>query len=174
MGDERKTNSDYGPSQGDTGFAMELNRVPIVWDFKKGSFTFFGLDTAMFWTDPSLVRMLAPLAEEIGIDLFRLLVANSSSFGTREDYHNVISVLGESFEDGFLAWGKAVSSAGWGDFEMPDFDAGRQKATVIVKNPWEISMQRSLRPEERWGCPFFAGQVDRNIQPGLRHQVLGP
>lgn len=159
MSDEQQSKPPYMPSQGDTTFEVELHRAPIAWDLEGGSVTFFGFDTAMFWTDPSLVRMLLPLAEEMGIDLFRLLVANSSSVGTQEDYQNMVSTLGDSFAEGFLAWGKGVSAAGWGSFEMPEFDPDGPKATVIVNNPWEMSMQRSLPPEKRWGCPFLQGKL---------------
>jgi hypothetical protein len=147
------------PSKTDGKFEIELHQVPIVWDLENGNMSFFGMDSSLFWTDPSLVRMLAPLAEEIGNKLFRLLVAYSSSLGTKEDYYNMVSTLGDSFQEGFLAWGKAVSAAGWGTFQMPEYNLNQQQATVIVHNPWEISMQRNLLPEQRWGCPFLQGKL---------------
>ncbi len=143
----------------DSKFRIELHQVPIVWDLDKGNLSFFGMDSSIFWTDPSLMHMLTPLAEEIGNELFRLLVAYSSSLGTKEDYHAMISTLGDSFDEGFLAWGKAVSTAGWGTFEMPEYDPNEQQATVIVYNPWEISMQRNLPSEKRWGAPFLQGKI---------------
>ena len=173
MGGNQNTKIKHVPSKGDKTFEIELHRAPMVWDLEGGSFTFFGLDSAMFWTDPSLVRMLAPLAEEIGVDLFRLLVANSSSLGTKEDYEDVVSNLAGDFVEGFLAWGKAVSTAGWGHFEMPEFNPDIRRATVIVRNPWEISMQRSLRPEERWGCPFLQGKLIGLFSQAFQHPVLG-
>jgi hypothetical protein len=147
------------PSQREKTFEIELNQVPIVWDLESGNLSFFGIDSALFWTDPSLVYMLAPLAEEVGIELFRLTIAHSSSFGTKEDYHAMVSTLGGSFEEGFLAWGKAVSAAGWGTFKLPKYDPENQQATVIVNNPWEIGMQRNLSSEKRWGTPFLQGKI---------------
>ena len=147
------------PSQKDRKFEVELHNVPIRWDLENGILSFFGIDSALFWTDPSLVNMLAPLAEEVGNDLFRLLVAYSSSLGTKEDYHAMISTLGDSFEKGFLAWGRAVSSAGWGLFEMPEYNLNDKQATVIIHNAWEISAQRHLPPEKRWGSPFLQGKI---------------
>ncbi len=149
----------FSPFQGDTEVEIELNQVPISWDLDKGCLSFFGLDSALFWTDPSLVRTLAPLSEEIGVDLFRLLISHSSSLGTEEDYHAMVSTLGENFPDGFLAWGKAVSGAGWGTFELLDYNPVVQQATVTVHNPWELSMQRNLSVEKRWGCPFLLGKI---------------
>lgn len=147
------------PNKRDSKFKIELHQVPIVWDLNKGNLSFFGMDSSLFWTDPSLMHMLTPLAEEIGNELFRLLVAYSSSLGTKEDYHAMISTLGDSFKEGFLAWGKAVSTAGWGTFEMPEYDPNKQQATVIVYNPWEISMQRNLPSEKRWESPFLQGKI---------------
>lgn len=146
-------------SQKDKEFEVELHKAHIHWDLEKGNLSFFGIDSALFWTDPSLVCMLAPLAEEVGIDLFRLLIAHSSSTGTVEDYHAMVSTLGDSFEEGFLAWGRAVSSAGWGCFEMPEYNLNDKQATVTVKNSWEISLQRNLPPEKRWGSPFLQGKL---------------
>ena len=131
----------------------------INWDLNKGNLSFFGIDSALFWTDPSLMYMLAPLAEEVGVDLFRLLVAYSSSLGTKEDYHTMISTLGDTFEKGFLSWGQAVSSAGWGTFEMPDYKLADKQATVIVHNSWEVSAQRNLPNKKRWGAPFIQGKI---------------
>jgi rsbT co-antagonist protein RsbR len=138
---------------------IELENVAINWYLDNGVLSFFGIDSALFWTDPSLVHMLAPLAAEIGTDLFRLLVAHSSSLGTKEDYHNMVSTLGNNFEDGFLAWGRAVSAAGWGRFEMPEYNPGDNLATVIVHNSWEIRAQRNLPTDGRWGAPFIQGKI---------------
>ena len=38
----------------------------------------------------------------------------------------------------FLAWGKAVSTAGWGVFEMPEFNVDDKKATVIIHNSYNF------------------------------------
>ena len=120
------------PTQTETSFGVEIHKAPIIWDLENGNLSFFGLDAALFWTDPSLIRVLAPLAGEVGNELFRLLIAYSSSQGAEKDYNAMVSILGNSFEEGFLAWGKAVSSAGWGTFELPEFDPDRNQATVIV------------------------------------------
>lgn len=147
------------PSEKDKEFEVEVHRIPIRWDLEKGILTFFGMDSALLWTDPSISNMLEPIAEEIGKDLFRLLVAYSSSLGTYEDYHAMISALADNFEEGFLAWGRGVSAAGWGSFEMPEYNPKDKQATVIVRNSWEISTQRNLSPEKRWGAPFLQGKI---------------
>lgn len=156
---EQQSSFEIKPSQYNNRIDVEQIKASIVWDLGKSNLSFFGIDSALFWTDPSLVRMLLPLAKEIGPDLFQLLIAYSSSLGTYEDYHAMVSTLGETFKTGFLAWGEAVSTAGWGVFEMPEFNAEVQKATVIIRNSWEIKMQRNLPAEERWGCPFLQGKI---------------
>ena len=136
---------------------ININGIDIKWDLEKGSFTFFGIPSVLFWITPSLMTMLLPLADEVGHSLFRLLIAESASDGTEEDYHAMVTVLGDTFEEGFLKWGTAVSSAGWGTFELPHFDLAAKKARVRVSNTWELTMQKDL--PERWGCPFIQGKI---------------
>jgi rsbT co-antagonist protein RsbR len=137
--------------------SITLNHVPIEWNLDDGYMTFFGISSVLFWTNPSLYRMLEPLVEETGLDLFRLLVAHSSSHGTDEDYHAMVTQLGSTFEEGFLAWGRAVGAAGWGAFELPEFDRASGTAVVRVRNPWELRMQKA--GGKVWGCPFLQGKV---------------
>jgi len=137
--------------------SIKINGVDIEWDTDNGTFTFFGIPAVLFWINPSLMTMLRPLADEVGHDLFRLLVAHSASNGTEEDYHAMVTVLGDTFEDGFLKWGAAVSSAGWGSFELLDFDLPSKTARVRISNTWELIMQNDL--PERWGCPFIQGKI---------------
>lgn len=137
--------------------SLTVNGVPIVWDPPIGDISFFGISSVLFWASPSLFRMLEPLVEEIGIDLFRMLVAHSSSLGTDEDYNSMVTVLGSSFVEGFLAWGRAVACAGWGSFEIPFFDIESCSAEVRVTNPWELRMQKA--GGKLWGCPFLQGKI---------------
>lgn len=143
----------------DKKYQVEINKMPIRWDLEKGMLSFFGIESALFWTDPSLVNTLAPFVEELGKDLFRLLVAYSSSLGTEEDYHAMISTLGNNFQEGFLAWGRGVSAAGWGAFEIVEYKPDDKQAIIIVRNSWEISVQRNLPAEKRWGTPFVQGKL---------------
>ena len=136
---------------------IELNGAPVKWSLEQGTFTFFGINSALFWLNPSLLSMLQPLADEIGQDLFKLLIAHSSSLGSDEDYQNMIAAPGERFEQGFANWGKAVSAAGWGVFEITAFDASNKTARVRVRNAWELLLGNT--PEKRWGCPFIQGKL---------------
>lgn len=138
---------------------IEVNRVPVEWDLEKGEFTFFGIPTALFWLNPSLYRMLAPLVAEVGTDMFRLMVAHSSSLGADEDYHAMVTTLADNFPEGFLAWGKGVTAAGWGKFDLLSFDPVAHKAQVEVLNPWELKMQAGNKKGISWGCPFMMGKV---------------
>lgn len=137
--------------------SVRVNQVEIQWDLERGDLSFFGLDSVLFWTDPSMYRLLAPLVEEIGVELFRLLVAHSSSLGTDADYEMMVTKLGHDFVSGFLAWGEAVAGAGWGRFEVLHFDPASCTAQVRVRHPWELQMQRG-HPTP-WGCPFLQGKI---------------
>jgi len=143
----------------DSNIHININGVDIDWDLKNGNLNFLGISSTLFWNDPSLLNMFKPLVDEIGKDMFRLQVAYSSSLGTKEDYNAMVTQLGDSFEEGFLNWGKAVSGAGWGIFELPFFDIKNFKAKVIVHNPWELQMQKNLPSDEQWGCPFMQGKI---------------
>ena len=148
-------------------YSVELHHVPINWDLANGRLNFFGLPAAILWLDPSLLHMLEPLVDEIGIPLFRLLVAEQSSQGTSEDYHAMVTVLGNTFQEGFLAWGRAVGTAGWGKFELPQFDSAQKQAVVVVRSPWELVMQG--KAERPWGCPFLQGKIIGIFSHALGH-----
>ncbi len=139
--------------------SISVNGVGISWNTQTVDLRFFGIPSTLFWNNPSLLHLLQPLEQELGRELFNLLVAHSSSLGTEEDYHAMVTQFSDNFEEGFLLWGKAVSAAGWGLFELPYMDAETTNAEVIVRNPWELSMQKELPDEERWGCPFLQGKI---------------
>lgn len=141
----------------DRTFHTTVQNVPIDIDLQEGTFSFFGLPSAMFWLNPSLYRMLAPLVQETGRELARLLIAHESSQGTKEDYTFMVEKLGPTFEQGFLAWGHAVGVAGWGCFELPIFNKAEGRALVRVRNAWELRSQ--LKMDFRWGCPFLKGKL---------------
>ena len=94
-----------------TTHELQVNHVSFQWDVDAGNVTSFGMQSVLFWINPSLYRMLKPLVERCGVEMFRLLVAHESSKGTEEDYHTMVTKLGETFAEGFLAWGAAVSTA---------------------------------------------------------------
>jgi len=138
-------------------YALVLNRAPFEWSVDEGRLRFFGIPSALLWLNPSLLKILRPLADEIGIPLFRLLVAHSGSFGTAEDYHDVVKALGATFEEGLLAWGEVISTIGWGRLELPFCDMQQRRAIVRIRNPWELDMQRGQAVN--WGCPFLQGKI---------------
>jgi rsbT co-antagonist protein RsbR len=144
-------------TQNPTSHTLELNRATLTWELDQGKLSFFGLPSAIFWIDPSLYQMLAPLAEKLGYPLFRLLIAASSSIGTDQDYQGMVTSLASDFEEGFLAWGHAVGAAGWGRFELVEYDRQAQTASVLVTNAWELQMIQNK--EQHWGCPFLFGKL---------------
>jgi class 3 adenylate cyclase len=138
--------------------SIEIRQGQFSWDLDKEGFYFFGIPSVLLWTNPSMLKMLSPLAHEVGFDMFRLMVAHSSSFGTTEDYHNVVMPLGNGdFVEGLYAWGRVISSIGWGNVELKEYDIENKRAAVRIKNPWELSMQ--AHEEKHWGCPFLQGKM---------------
>lgn len=141
----------------DSTFHATVQNVPIDIDLQAGTLSFFGLPSALFWLNPSLYRMLAPLVQESGRELAQLLIAYESSQGTKEDYEFMVEKLGPTFQEGFLAWGRAVGVAGWGSFELPIFDKASGRALVRIRNAWELRAQSQM--SFQWGCPFLKGKI---------------
>ncbi len=139
--------------------SITLNHAPISWALDEGWMRFFDIPAATFWLNPSLLHILQPLRAEVGAQLYRLLVAYHASQGTAEDYHQMVTKLGDNFRDGFLAWGRAVSAAGWGHFEIKSMDMAQSTAVVRVQNPWELRMLTAEMDAEQWGCPFLLGKM---------------
>ena len=50
-------------------YEIELNQIPIVWELENGTLSFYGIKSAMFWINPSILTMIQPMADEIGYDL---------------------------------------------------------------------------------------------------------
>ena len=136
---------------------IEIHQVPIEWNEPGNQFTFFGVEGIIFWKDPSLLSLLNPLREEIGPDLYALLVAFEVSKGTYEDYHSMVHGLGDSFEEGFMRWGQAVSGAGWGEFHLEFIDWDSKTARVRVERPWELQLFSAEAPE--CAAPFLNGKL---------------
>ncbi|MBX2804321.1 MAG: HAMP domain-containing histidine kinase [Myxococcales bacterium] len=154
--DSQRQRTDADPL-GPVTHGFELDSMRHEFSQSTGMYALMGIPSASFWLDPSLNRMLSPLADEVGLEMFRLLVAWSSSLGTEEDYEAMVTVFASRFDEGFLRWGKAVGTIGWGRFEMPIYDPANQHARVVVRNTWELQMQ--VPNERRWGCPFIQGKL---------------
>ncbi len=50
--------------------SLTILAMEMKWDTAAGTATSAGVRMAMFWLDPSLLSMLAPLAEELGSRCF--------------------------------------------------------------------------------------------------------
>ena len=150
------TSSKFVPMLQTDQNSMSVNGVPLEWDYQKGTFKIHGIESIFFWANPSLTFLFRPLVEEIGIHLFRLIVASSASKSVREDYD---SILDTNFERGFRDWASLMSIAGWGSVELLEYEPSRCHAVVCFTNPWELSLQADLPQDKCWGCPFLQGKI---------------
>jgi rsbT co-antagonist protein RsbR len=139
------------------GYSIEVGRKRVEWDLEHGKLMSSGAQAVILWLRPSLLHIHYPLVNELGVQLFRLLIAYHSNLGAELDYRDMVTKLGATFEEGFLAWGEAVAASGWGKIELVMFDREAPRAVVRVRNPWELQMQAGV--EERWGCPFLQGKI---------------
>lgn len=134
-----------------------LSGAPWEWT-AEGQLRCVERPSVLLWLNPSMYHLLSPLIAEIGPELASLLIAYDSSLGTEADYTTMVTVLGNTFSEGFLAWGRAVTRCGWGRFELTHFDPDAKLATVRVHDPWELAMQEGTS-NSGWGCPFLRGKV---------------
>jgi rsbT co-antagonist protein RsbR len=141
----------------DRKLSFQIRRMGLSWDLDAGTLIAFNVPSIAIWLDPSLLQLVQPLVQEVGVPLARLLAAYHSSLGTGEDYQQMITTLGATFQEGFLAWCDVVAESGWGKVELSVFDRAARRAVVTVKNPFELQMQRYA--EERWGCPLLQGKI---------------
>jgi len=146
-----------GPTDLDNARRIVINEVPIEWNAARNRFTFFGIEGIIFWKNPSLLSILRPLREQLGEELFSLLIAYEVSRGTYEDYYQMVEHLGASFEEGFVNWGRAVGGAGWGRFDLQSIDWSERRARVRVDRPWELSLFRPTNPQH--AIPFINGKL---------------
>jgi len=137
--------------------SIVVNSVPIEWNEDGKGFTFFGLDSILFWTSPSLISILSPLRKEIGDELYALIIGYEASKGTFEDYHSMVSTMGQSFEEGFLNWGRAVSTAGWGSFSIVSINFETREAVIQIDDPWEMKIFKAEHFQD--SVPFLSGKI---------------
>ncbi|WP_413289049.1 ATP-binding protein [Bdellovibrio sp. HCB337] len=134
-----------------------INNVPFEWNAEGRGYTFFGLDAITFWTRPSLVSILGSLRNEIGAELYALIIGFEASKGTYEDYHSMVNTLGSDFKEGFLSWGRAVSGAGWGSFSVLSIDFDNKEAVVQIDDPWEMRIFKADNIQD--AVPFLNGKI---------------
>jgi hypothetical protein len=58
--------------------SIKVLGTDLAWDVAAGTCSSAGMCSAMFWLDPSLLWMLAPMADELGVPLFRLIAYNAN------------------------------------------------------------------------------------------------
>lgn len=149
-------NHDQPTQGGSDTVEATIGGMPWRWDLDRGVLLHLETPAVAFWLSPSLEHMLRPLRDEVGDDLFRLLVAYSGTRGADFDYQQIVSRYGRSFKEGLHAWASMVASGGWGRIALAAYDEIAHTATVRIDNPWEL---RLTGTGDSWGCPFLQGKV---------------
>lgn len=137
--------------------SIVVNNASFEWNDEGRGYTFFGLDAITFWTRPSLVSILGSLRGEIGAELYALIIGYEASKGTYEDYYSMVNTLGQDFKEGFLNWGRAVSSAGWGVFSVLSIDFAAKEALIQIDDPWEMRIFKTDDIQD--SVPFLNGKI---------------
>ncbi len=137
-------------------YSIAPAEIPLEWNVDEARFDFLGRRAIAFWDYPSFYHLLAPLVEEVGEELFQLIVARFSSIGTEEDYQAMVTQLGPTFEEGFKGWCRAALVAGWGIVTLEAFDRVSGTARLRVVDPFELRAQKAGGGS--WGCPYLMGK----------------
>ena len=136
---------------------VTINGAPLEWNHDKGTLSIFGVESTLLWKDPSLTYLFKPLVKEVGVELFRLLVASSSSLNIEELYQSMLE--SSDFKAAFEQWGSVVAVSGWGRFYLLEYEPERCHAVIRIDNPWELAPQKGLPENQQWGCPFLQGKM---------------
>jgi diguanylate cyclase (GGDEF)-like protein len=161
-----KNNTDQGnqssiiPGFGHTDqYSLILNQVPFLWDLERGTFNYLNSDSVIFQAEHTLSFLLNPIAKDMGIDLFRLMLLNASSQCIHKYSEISHAPNTDNFLDIFSLWSDIKSTAGWGKFHLIEFNPELKSAVIQIDNSWELTIQKDLQAEDRWGCPFVMGRI---------------
>ena len=127
------------------------------WDSQQKKLRFFGKDSIVLWKDPSLLKILDPLIEQLGESFYFLLVAYEASEGAEDNYNYIATRKECNFEQGFALWASVVSSAGWGFMKLTSIDWNKQQATIEVKDPWELTIRQTKNMRDN--LPMLCGKM---------------
>ncbi|MBX2808960.1 MAG: EAL domain-containing protein [Cellvibrionaceae bacterium] len=139
-------------------YRINISGSIIHWHPNKGLLSVDGSTSSLFKIESSLTQIMAPIAKEIGTDLFRLLIAQAASGGGAATPRATTTTL-DGFVEHFTHWSDNATKSGWGKFEILTFDPANTQAIIQVDNPWELEAQRHFDENERWGCPFILGKI---------------
>lgn len=129
--------------------------IDMRWDLARGVVTFEGAPMIMAWVDSTLTSMMAGLCNMVGPNRFSLALQAEGRKSIEQDWA-VISARGD-FREGFAAIAHIAAVAGWGRWELVEFDERARRCVFEIRDSWESRYQKSLSVD--WGCALTAGKL---------------
>ncbi|MEM8532807.1 MAG: STAS domain-containing protein [Chloroflexota bacterium] len=133
----------------------EVYNLPIEWFPDQGIYTMAGNNCASLWTGSTLAELLASVYRAAGREKYGYLLQDQGRKSTEADWQFICQF--PTFLDGLEGINGLVKGAGWGRFEVVQYDAAQSKAVVHVYNAWESLAQQAMGVS--WGIHYFAGKL---------------
>lgn len=132
-----------------------VNGIEISWDVSKGQCHFRGLPVAMMWVDTTLTGVMSGVAAMVGPQRFNLALQAEGRKSVESDW--LLFNDSSDFAQGFQALNLNAAVAGWGDWQLIDYDYAQKHCVFRAYNNWEGLYQRSLGV--CWGSGLLAGKL---------------
>ncbi len=140
--------------QGEFKNALLVNGIEISWDILKGQCHFRGLPVAMMWIDTTLAGLMSGVASMVGAERFNLALQAEGRKSVESDW--VLISRYSDFNQGFSALNLNAAVAGWGDWQLVEYNQTQRYCVFRAYNNWEGLYQKALRV--CWGSGMLAGK----------------
>lgn len=134
---------------------MQVSGCEIQWNVEEGTCIAFNLPAVLMWIDTTLAGLMAGLQTMVGTERFALALQSEGRRSVEADWQ-IISQFPD-FTQGFAAFAKLVTAAGWGDWQLIELNWEQQECRFRVRNSWEGAYQKALGV--CWGSGMMAGKL---------------
>lgn len=141
--------------QGTYNTNILVNGIEVSWQIEKGQCYFRGLPVAMMWVDTTLAGVMSGVAAMVGPQRFALALQAEGRKSVESDW--LLFADHADFCKGFETLHLNAAIAGWGDWQLIDYDKQHQRCVFRAYNNWEGLYQRSLGV--CWGSGLLAGKL---------------
>ncbi|MEL6133228.1 MAG: response regulator, partial [Bacteroidota bacterium] len=143
--------------------------LSIYGTFEGDSLAIFQLPLGMLRPDDALFHWMKSMCLVMGVEEVRKHATQYAERGFPAVWSDKIS-----FEDRFSLVQEAFKSLGWGTIELAYYDAKLPQAQFLIKESVEITYQRNIPVEQRWGFPMMTGRLMglcRSVWGGTQQSV---
>jgi rsbT co-antagonist protein RsbR len=133
----------------------KIGGINLEWDMSLGTFTFEQLPVIMAWVDTTLAGLMSGMQAMVGTERFNLALQSEGRKSVEADWEVIAQF--PTFPEGFAAIAGIAAVAGWGKWEIVEFDQEKQLVHFRVGNSWEGGYQKALGVY--WGSGMLAGKM---------------